>query len=52
MTVEIASTVRIVHLERNKFNRFEGSNGFTKESIVEKTYSSENLPSPLFSKEG
>jgi hypothetical protein len=24
----------------------------TKESIIEKTYSSENLPSPLFSKEG
>jgi len=24
--------------------------GFTKESIIEKTYSSENLPSPLFSK--
>ena len=27
-------------------------NFFTKESIIEKTYSSENLPSPLFSKEG
>ena len=29
------------------------SSGFlTKESIIEKTYSSENLPSPLFAKEG
>jgi len=25
---------------------------FTKESIIKKTYASENLPSPLFAKEG
>jgi hypothetical protein len=26
--------------------------GITKESMIEKTYSSENLPLPLFAKEG
>jgi len=25
---------------------------FTKESMIKKTYASENLPSPLFAKEG
>jgi hypothetical protein len=35
-------------LEKRKFYEARAD----KESIIEKTYSPENLPSPLFSKEG
>jgi hypothetical protein len=35
-----------------KYFKYFNLDGFTKESIIEQTYLSENLPCPLFAKEG